>query len=95
MGAWSLSPYLAQFANSDFTYGYVAQDFTMYPILPPGVSFQVDESGIKWWKGRGVPGIRTSHLFCIGETRDGYFTAVGAACGARNYSAAHPLSPVR
>ena len=49
--AWSSSgasfrfAYLAQFANSDFTYGYVGtQDFTMYPILPPGSFIQVDES---------------------------------------------------
>src|ERR1700746_1865522 len=44
---WGLVPvaYLAQFANSDFTYGYVGtQDFTMYPILPPGSFIQVDES---------------------------------------------------
>ena len=36
---WGLVPvaYLAQFANSEFTYGYVGtHDFTMYPILPPG-----------------------------------------------------------
>ena len=36
---WGLVPftYLAQFANSKFTYGYVGtQDFPMYPILPPG-----------------------------------------------------------
>src|ERR1700741_2112820 len=42
---WGLVPvaYLAQFANSEFTYGYVGtQDFTMYPILPPGSFFQGD-----------------------------------------------------
>jgi transcriptional regulator with XRE-family HTH domain len=36
---WGLVPlaYLAQFATTDFTYGYVGtQDFTMYPILPAG-----------------------------------------------------------
>ena len=43
---WGLVPlsYLAQFAHSDFTYGYIGhQDFTMYPILPPGSFIQVDE----------------------------------------------------
>ena len=36
---WGLVPfaYLAQFANSDFTYGYVGtQDFTMYPDSAAG-----------------------------------------------------------
>src|SRR5437870_1709278 len=44
---WGLVPlaYLAQFATTDFTYGYVGtHDFTMYPILPPGSFIQVDES---------------------------------------------------
>src|SRR5215470_233883 len=44
---WGLVPvaYLAQLANSEYTYGYVGtQDFTMYPILPPGSFIQVDES---------------------------------------------------
>ena len=34
MEQWGLVPlsYLAQFAHSDFTYGYIGnQDFTMYP----------------------------------------------------------------
>src|ERR1700756_115215 len=44
---WGLVPiaYLAQFANTDFTYGYVGtNDFTMYPILPPGSFLQIYES---------------------------------------------------
>jgi hypothetical protein len=50
---WGLVPlsYLAQFAHSDFTYGYIGhQDFTMYPILPPGSFIQVDEERTKWWR---------------------------------------------
>ena len=44
---WGLVPlaYLAQFAHSDFTYGYIGhQDFTMFPILTPGSFIQVDET---------------------------------------------------
>ncbi len=44
---WGLVPlaYLSQFANSDFTYGYIGnQDFTMFPLLPPGSFVQVDEA---------------------------------------------------
>src|SRR5260370_7694760 len=40
---WGLVPlsYLAQFAHSDFTYGYIGnQDFPMYPILPPATFLQ-------------------------------------------------------
>ena len=51
---WGLVPlsYLAQFAHSDFTYGYIGnQDFTMYPILPPGSFIQVDEARNKVVEG--------------------------------------------
>src|SRR5579863_116060 len=51
---WGLVPmaYLAQFAQSSFTYGYVGnQDFTMHPILPPGSFIQVDESKNKVVEG--------------------------------------------
>jgi len=51
---WGLVPlsYLAQFANSEFTYGYVGtHDFTMYPILPPGSFIQVDEARNKVVEG--------------------------------------------
>ena len=44
---WGLVPmaFLAQFANRNYTYGYVGtEDFTMYPILLPGSFVQVDES---------------------------------------------------
>ncbi len=44
---WGLVPlaYLEQFANHNFTYGYVgSQDLTMYPLLPPGTFVQVDEA---------------------------------------------------
>src|SRR5438445_2448007 len=51
---WGLVPfaYLAQFANSDFTYGYIGmQDFTMFPILPPGSFIQVDAARYKVVEG--------------------------------------------
>ena len=44
---WGIVPlsYLAQFANREYTYGYIgSEDFTMYPILPPGTFIQIDES---------------------------------------------------
>ena len=44
---WGIVPlsFLAQFANRRYTYGYVgSEDFTMYPILPPGTFVQIDET---------------------------------------------------
>ena len=70
---WGLVPfaYLAQFANSDFTYGYVGtQDFTMYPILPPGSFIQVDESRNKVVEGSWRSEYERPIYFV--ETRDGH-----------------------
>ena len=42
---WGLVPlsYLEQFAQTAFTYGYIGtEDFTMYPLLPPGSFIQID-----------------------------------------------------
>jgi hypothetical protein len=44
---WGVVPltFLREFANWRYTYGYVgAEDFTMYPLLPPGSFIQIDES---------------------------------------------------
>jgi len=70
---WGLVPlsYLAQFAHSDFTYGYIGTQISpMYPILPPGSFIQIDEEKNKSGGGIVAVGIRTPHLFV--ETRDGH-----------------------
>jgi transcriptional regulator with XRE-family HTH domain len=44
---WGVLPmtYLTSFASDNFSYGYVgSQDYTMYPILPPGSFIQIDPS---------------------------------------------------
>jgi transcriptional regulator with XRE-family HTH domain len=92
---WGLVPlaYLAQFAHDSFTYGYIGtQDFTMYPILPPGSFIQVDES-----KNRVVEGSWRSEyerpIYFV-ETRDGYTCSW---CSMRREDIIlqpHPLSPV-
>jgi hypothetical protein len=92
---WGLVPiaYLAQFANSEFTYGYVGtQDFTMHPILPPGSFIQVDEA-----KNRVVEGSWHSEyerpIYFV-ETREGYTCCW---CSMRREEVVlqpHPLSPV-
>jgi transcriptional regulator with XRE-family HTH domain len=93
---WGLVPlaYLAQFEHRDFTYGYIGnQDFTMYPILPPGSFVQVDES-----RNRVVEGSWRSEyerpIYFV-ETRDGHTCCW---CSMRRDDLVlqpHPLSPVQ
>jgi len=92
---WGLVPlaYLEQFATSDFTYGYVgSEDFTMYPILPPGSFIQVDES-----KNRIVEGSWRSEyerpIYFV-ETRDGYTCCWCSMRREEIILQSHPLSPV-
>ena len=92
---WGLVPvaYLAQFANSDFTYGYVGtEDFTMYPILPPGSFIQVDES-----RNRVVEGSWRSEyerpIYFV-ETRDGHTCSWCSMRREEIILQPHPLSPV-
>jgi len=81
---WGLVPlaYLAQFAHSEFTYGYIGnQDFTMYPILPPGSFIQVDEEKNK--VAEGTWRSDTSGRF-ISSKRVTGTPAAGAACVVMN-----------
>ena len=44
---WGIVPlaFLAQFADDKYTYAYLgSEDFTIYPLLPPGAFPRVDES---------------------------------------------------
>src|SRR5258708_26221868 len=92
---WGLVPfaYLAQFAHSDFTYGYFGNhDFTLCPILPPGSFIQVDEA-----KNRIVEGSWRSEyerpIYFV-ETREGHTCCW---CSMRREDIIlqpHPLSPV-
>jgi hypothetical protein len=93
---WGLVPlsYLAQFAHSDFTYGYVGtQDFTMYPILPPGSFVQVDEAKNKIVEGAWRSEYERPIYFV--ETRNGHTCCW---CSMRKDDIIlqpHPLSPVQ
>jgi transcriptional regulator with XRE-family HTH domain len=92
---WGLVPiaYLAQFAHTDFTYGYIGnQDFTMYPILPPGSFIQVDESRNKVSDGSWRSEYERPIYFV--ETREGHTCCW---CSMRREDIIlqpHPLSPV-
>jgi transcriptional regulator with XRE-family HTH domain len=92
---WGLVPlaYLAQFATSDFTYGYVGtEDFTMFPILPPGSFIQVDEA-----RNRVVEGSWRSEyerpIYFV-ETRDGHTCCWCSMRREEIILQPHPLSPV-
>lgn len=92
---WGLVPiaYLEHFAKTDFTYGYVGtQDFTMYPILPPGSFVQVDES-----RNRVVEGTWRSEyerpIYFV-ETREGFTCCWCSLRRDEIVLQPHPLSPV-
>jgi len=92
---WGLVPlaYLAQFTGDNFVYGYIgSEDFTMYPLLPPGTFLQVDES-----RNRIVQGMWRSEyerpIYFV-ETRDGYTCCWCAQKTGQIVLQPHPLSPV-
>jgi hypothetical protein len=91
---WGLVPlsYLANFAQTEYTYAYVGtNDFTMYPILPPGAFLQIDET-----KNHVVNGVWQSEfqrpIYFI-EMRDGYTCAWCSLSKDNLIIQPHPLSP--
>lgn len=91
---WGTVPlaYLANFAHTEFTYGYVGtEDFTMYPILMPGSFVQIDET-----KNEVVNGVWRSEyerpIYFV-ETRDGYTCSWCAVKKDQLILQPHPLSP--
>ncbi len=92
---WGLVPlaHLAQFASDRYTYGYVgSEDFTMYPILPPGTFLQVDESRNRILQGMWRSEYERPIYFV--ETRDGYTCSWCMLKGDHIVLQPHPLSPV-
>jgi hypothetical protein len=93
---WGLVPlsYLEQFAQSTFTYGYIGtDDFTMYPLLPPGSFVQIDEA-----KNKVVQGIWRSEyerpIYFV-ETRSGHTCCWCTMKGTEQIVLQpHPLSPL-
>jgi transcriptional regulator with XRE-family HTH domain len=84
--------YLAQFASDHYTYGYIgSEDFTMYPILPPGTFLQVDES-----RDEVVYGMWRSEyerpIYFV-ETRQGYTCCWCTISGENIVLQPHSLSP--
>jgi transcriptional regulator with XRE-family HTH domain len=92
---WGVVPlrYLAQFANRDYTYGYVgSEDFTMHPILPPGTFVQIDETRTRVVEGAWRSEYERPIYFV--ETRDGYICCWCSLQQEDLVLQSHPLSPV-
>lgn len=93
---WGVVPftYLSQFASDKYTYGYIgSEDFTMYPLLPPGTFLQVDESKNKVLQGMWRSEFERPIYFV--ETRDGYTCSWCMLKGDYLVLQPHPLSPVQ
>lgn len=95
---WGIAPinYLSQFATPEYSYGYVGtNDFTMYPILPPGSFVQIDESIDKVAEGAWSSEYDRPIYFV--ETRNGYRCCWCSLQNSYLTLQPHPLSlePVR
>jgi transcriptional regulator with XRE-family HTH domain len=92
---WGVVPltYLSTLADDRYSYGYIGtEDFTMYPILPPGSFVQVDET-----KNRVAEGVWRSEIerpIYFVETRAGFVCAWCNVSRDRILLQSHPLSPV-
>ena len=92
---WGLVPlaYLASMNNDRYMYGYVgSEDFTMYPLLPPGTFLQVDEARCKIQAGMWRSELERPIYFV--ETREGYTCCWCSLKGEQIVLHSHPLSPV-
>ena len=93
---WGIFPmsYLSLLAEDRYVYGYIGtEDFTMYPIIPPGSFVQVDESKSKVTEGIWRSEFERPVYFV--EMRDGYTCCW---CSVKRDSIVlqpHPLSPVQ
>ena len=92
---WGIVPlaFLSQFADRNFTYGYIgSEDMTMYPLLMPGSFVQVDESRDTVTEGMWRSEYERPIYFV--ETREGYTCSWCSVRGDKITLHSHPLSPV-
>jgi len=91
---WGVVPltYLAMFAQQNYTYAYIgSEDFTMYPIVPPGSFLQIDESRHKVEMGMWRSEYERPIYFV--ETRDAFLCAWCSLESEKLVLQPHPLSP--
>ena len=91
---WGVVPmaYLSQFSNTKYIYGYIGcEDFTMYPLLPPGSFVQVDQAVNTLVEGNWRSEYERPIYFL--ELRDGYTACWCSLKGECLILQPHPLSP--
>ena len=91
---WGVIPlaHLSMFAEDRYTYGYIGtEDFTMYPILPPGSFIQVDEAKSKVSEGSWRSEFERPIYFV--EMRDGFTCCWCTIKRDTIILQPHPLSP--
>lgn len=91
---WGFVPisHLAQLAALKLTYGYIgSEDWTMYPLIPPGSFVQVDEAKNKVAEGHWRSEYERPIYFV--ETRDGHTCCWCTQSGENIILQPHPLSP--
>jgi len=92
---WGVVPLasLSAFADDRYSYGYIGEDdFTMYPILPPGSFVQVDETRNKVVEGAWRSEFERPIYFV--ETREGFTCSWCHIKQEGIVLQPHPLSPV-
>jgi transcriptional regulator with XRE-family HTH domain len=92
---WGTVPmaYLELLSDDRYTYGYIgSEDFTMYPILPPGSFVQVDETKNKVAEGKWRSEFERPIYFV--EMREGYSCCWCSLKRDAIVLQPHPLSPV-
>ena len=92
---WGSVPlgYLANLSQDKYMYGYVgSEDFTMYPLLPPGTFLQVDEARSKIEQALWRSELERPIYFV--ETREGYTCCWCSLKDEQIVLHSHPLSPV-
>lgn len=92
---WGTVPmaYLELLADDRYTYGYIgSEDFTMYPLLPPGSFVQVDEARNKVGEGAWRSEFERPIYFI--EMRDGFTCCWCSINRDSIVLQPHPLSPV-
>jgi|SRR5579859_1965615 len=92
---WGVVPleYLSTLAEGRYSYGYIgAEDFTMYPILPPGSFIQIDETKTRVTEGPWRSEFERPIYFV--ETRDGFVCSWCHIAGQSIFLQSHSLSPV-
>jgi len=81
------------FSSEKYTYGYIgSEDFTMYPLLPPGSFIQVDEDRSRVEEKKWRSELERPIYFV--ETRDGHTCCWCSMRKEEIILQPHPLSPV-